>query len=336
MTKVRIIDVAEKAGVSKSTVSQFLNGRFGHMSEETKQRISQTIDALNYVPNPIARSLKSQKSKTIGVVVRDISGLNSSKVLRGIDDMCKSAGYNVLIYNTDFDEKVERNSLVTLKQLQVDGIIVTSSGKNGDLINRYVNEGFPLVQFQLDYSDSTSPIVLSDYEEAARNATQYLIDLGHRNIAFLTQDYSLENSRASRFLGYKQALKDNGIAFDSKLVIVWDRTTGYQKLPSSLLKLKHAPTAYFSQHLPLTQALLTDFSKQNIEIPSQVSLLSFDEIPMVEHLKVPITVVKQQSHQIGRESAASLIRLIQGKPTQSRIVVPCELIERQSCAEPIG
>ncbi|WP_413700108.1 LacI family DNA-binding transcriptional regulator [Psychromonas sp. KJ10-10] len=89
MSKIRIIDVATLANVSKSTVSQYLNGRFGHMSTQTKERIRDAVETLNYIPNPIARSLKSDKTKTIGVIVRDITGFNTSRILRGIDDFCK-------------------------------------------------------------------------------------------------------------------------------------------------------------------------------------------------------------------------------------------------------
>ena len=111
MRKVRIVDVADHAGVSKSTVSHYLNGRFARMSLETRERIAKTIDTLNYTPSHIARSLKSSRTKTIGVIVRDITGYFTSKVVRGIDDFCKKYKYDVLIYNTDLDPAIEKQSL---------------------------------------------------------------------------------------------------------------------------------------------------------------------------------------------------------------------------------
>ena len=114
MAKIKLIDVANLAGVSKSTVSQYLNGRFDYMSDKTKVRIKLAVEELNYVPNPIARSLKLDKTKTIGVVVRDITGFYTSRTIRGIDDYCKTSDYNVLIYNTDVDPEVEARSLEAL------------------------------------------------------------------------------------------------------------------------------------------------------------------------------------------------------------------------------
>jgi len=342
MTKPRIIDVANQAGVSKSTVSQYLNGRFGHMSPQTKERIRLAVEELNYVPNPIARSLKSDKTQTIGVIVRDISGFNTSRILRGIDDFCKQSNYNVLIYNTDFDQEVERRSLITLKQMRVDGIIITSTGKNSDLINEYLNDGFPVVQFQLEYEDCSSDIVLSDYRGAAQKATEHLLDLGHKRIAFLTQPFTGNISRTERYQGYCDALKAYNIDVDDSLIQYWHRDSGFKLSPVEELKKDNAPTAFFTQHLAITTDLLKQLHDNHIQIPQRVSVLGFDEIPMVEMFKVPVTVLQQDSYKLGGESAKLLLaQLSQQEPTSkvskikvSKVIVPCQLIIRESCHKP--
>jgi DNA-binding LacI/PurR family transcriptional regulator len=334
MAKIKMIDVATLAGVSKSTVSQYLNGRFGHMSAQTKERIRLAVEELNYVPNPIARSLKSDKTKTIGVIVRDISGFNTSRILRGIDDFCKKNDYNVLIYNTDFNEAIERKSLVTLKQLRVDGIIITSTGKNNDLINDYIGADFPVVQFQLEYADCNSDIVLSDDRGAAQKATEYLLNLGHRRIAFLTQNFDDNLSRTARYQGYIDALHTYNVDYDDSLIHYWHRDTGFKKSPTKLLKSDNAPTAFFTQHLAITTDLLKDLHEQKIEIPKKVSVLGFDDIPMVEMFKVPITVMQQNPYQIGEESAKLLLDKLLSPDSHSgieKIIVPCELVVRSSC-----
>ena len=173
MQKIKLIDVAKRANVSKSTVSQYLNGRFDYMSEATKERVKAAVKELNYAPNPIARSLKTNKTKTIGVIVRDITGFYSSQAIRGIDDFCKTSEYNVLIYNTDFDAEVEARSLQALSQLRIDGLIVTSTGQNTDLIAEQVKRGLPVVEFQIEHDDSKKNIILSDYRQAAFEATEY-------------------------------------------------------------------------------------------------------------------------------------------------------------------
>ncbi|MFA0086828.1 LacI family DNA-binding transcriptional regulator [Vibrio sp. 10N.261.51.F12] len=332
MKKVRIIDVATHASVSKSTVSQYLNGRFGHMSAGTKQKIKSSIEELNYVPNPIARSLKVEKTKTIGVVVRDIAGYNTSRVLRGIDDFCKSNGYNVLIYNSDFDGEAEKRALLSLKQMCVDAIIITSSGLNSELINQFIGGGMPVVQFQLEHPDCQSHIVLSDYREAAFNATEHLLLLGHKRICFMTQEFESSLSRNARFQGYSNALAKHGIEPDNELIQFWDRETGFRHSPVSLIQGPDAPSAIFTQHLAITADLLQSLNSAGIHIPQQVSIIGFDEIPMVELFKVPITVIKQDAYLIGKETAKLAVESSEGKHKEfQRTVVACSIVERDSC-----
>lgn len=335
MTKVKIVDVAERAGVSKSTVSQYLNGRFDYMSERTRSKVEAAIKELNYVPNPNARSLKSDKTYTIGVIVRDISGFYTGRVIRGIDDYCKDSKYNVLIYNTDFDPEAEARSLQALRQMRVDGIIIASSGKSLNLISEYIESGFPLVQFQLEYDQCESNLVVSDYRKASFEATEYLIGLGHKRICFLTQKFEGIRSREERYLGYLSALEKHGIELDPGLVRHWDRETRFHTSLAQIID-ENQPTAFFSQHLAITTDLIQGFDKLGVEIPRDMSLLGFDEIPMVEHFKVPITVVRQDPYQVGKESARLLLQSInQGKKQteKTKVTIPCTLVERESCRE---
>lgn len=332
MAKIKLIDVANLAGVSKSTASQYLNGRFEYMSQKTRDRISEAIKELDYVPNPIARSLKSDKTKTIGVIVRDITGFDTSRVLRGIDDFCKTSEYNVLIYNTDFDPEVEARSIRALFELRVDGIIISSSGKNIPLLSDYGQNGLPIVEFQLEHDNSDKNIIISDYKQAAFDATEYLIQLGHKHICFLTQNFENVKSRNERYLGYVSALNKHNIKVDKSLIQYWHRETGFQNSIKDMLHSTPAPTAIFSQHLAITTDLLTQFNQEGISLPEDISLLGFDEIPMADFFKVPITVVKQEPYKIGSEAAKLLLENIKNKTLPNRkILVPCSVVQRQSC-----
>jgi DNA-binding LacI/PurR family transcriptional regulator len=332
MKKIKIIDVAEHAGVSKSTISQFLSGRFNYMSEKTKAKVEAAINELNYVPNPIARSLKTDKTKTIGVIVRDITGYDTSRVLRGIDDFCKTSEYNVVIYNTDFDAETEANALLSLKSMRVDGIIIASSGNNLDIISQHIESKFPLVQFQLEYEECRTNIVLSDYRKAAFQATEYLIKLGHTHIAFLTQKFQGVRSRNERYQGYLNALKQYNIIQDQELILYWDRENGFHSPLSTLLTKVAPPTALFSQHLAITIDTIKELTKLNLKMPEDISVLGFDDIPMVEHFKVPITVIRQDPYKVGIESAKLLLDNINNPEHKvQRISIPCQLIERASC-----
>jgi DNA-binding LacI/PurR family transcriptional regulator len=337
MKKARIIDVAEHAGVSKSTVSQYLNERFDYMSKATRERIETSIAALNYVPNPIARSLKTDKTKTIGVIVRNITGFYTSQVLRGIDDFCKGSQYNVLIYNTDFDPETEARSLKALKAMRVDGLIIASSGKNFDVISSYIDAQFPLVQFQLEYDECHSNIVVSDYRKAAFQATEYLIQLGHKQIAFLTQEFEGIRSRDERYQGYIAALNKYKITSQNPQIYFWDRDRGFQTPLSDMLSAPEPPTAIFSQHLAITIDVLKACEHLTLQIPTDISLLGFDEVPMVEHFKVPITVIRQDPYQVGVQSAKLLLEnIINGPLEPQKIIIPCNLVERDSCQKHQG
>jgi len=334
MKKITIVDVAKHAEVSKSTVSQFLSGRFNYMSEKTRTRIEDAIKTLNYVPNSIARSLKTDKTKTIGVIVRDITGYETSRALRGIDDFCKNSEYNVLIYNTDFDASSEARALQSLTAMHVDGLVIASSGKNLDLIDSCINSNLPLVQFQLEYDQCHSNIVISDYRAGAFQATEYLILQGHKRICFITQEFAGTHSREERYQGYIEALTKHGIEKDDELIQYWDRSYGFHTPLSKILSSSNAPTAIFAQHLAITIDVIKALKTLNLNIPTDISLLGFDEIPMVEHFKVPVTVIKQDPYRVGFESAKLLLANINQEMSEAqKITIPCELVERESCAK---
>ncbi|NDV92351.1 substrate-binding domain-containing protein [Alteromonas sp. 345S023] len=333
--KVRLIDVATKAGVSKSTASQFLNGRFDFMSLDTRLRLQKTVEELNYVPNNIARSLKTNKTRTLGVIVRDISSYYTSQAIRGMDDYCKKQGYDLFIYNSDFEPKTEKNALTTLCQLNVDGVIIASCGNNAKLIEDISNNTVPVVQFQLEHDDCDTGIVVADYKKASFEATEYLLKLGHKKICFVTQKFETVKSRQEKYQGFVDAHKKHNVAVDDTLILHWNRKEGLKGSPVDMLNSEQAPTAFFTQQIAITVDVLRELEKANIDIPGEVSLLGFEEIPMAEFFKVPITVVKQQPYDIGSEAARMLMNKVNHPSSvNTRILVPCSLVKRESCDTP--
>ena len=332
MKKTRLIDVAQYAGVSKSTVSQFLNGRYDYMSKATKESIEAAIKELNYVPNPIARSLKTDKTKTIGLIVRDVTGYYTSEAIRGIDDYCKSKGYTAIIYNTDFDPAEEAKALSALTRLHVDGIILAPAGENTEQIKEVAERGTPVVEFQIEHDDSVKNIITADYEQAVFEATEYLIDLGHKDIAFFTQEFEDVKSRRDRYLGYERALLENGLSVREELIQIWRREQGFEQSPASLLKTENPPTAFFTQHLAITTDILKDLNQAGVVIPEDVSVIGFDDLPLAEFFKVPITAIRQDSYRVGAEAAKMVLDNINDKSlAPQKLLVPCTLVARESC-----
>ncbi|MBU2979284.1 LacI family DNA-binding transcriptional regulator [Alteromonas sp. C1M14] len=332
MQKAKLVDVASLAKVSNSTVSQYLNGRFDYMSKETQQRIRAAIKELDYTPNPTARNLKGKKTRMVGVIVRDITGFDTCRTIRGVDDFCRKHQYNAQIFSTDFDPEVEAQALEALYQMRVDGIIIASSGKNNALIADYMEKGMPVVHFQLEHDGSEQNIVLSDYRQAAFDATEYLIQLGHRRICFMTQTFENVKSRKERYTGYIDALAKHNVPFCGSLIQYWHRETGFEQAPKTILQSDNPPTAFFTQHLAITTELLAHLNQEGIVIPDDVSLIGFDDIPMTEFFKVPVTVVKQEPYVIGKEAAGLLLDMIDNKDRHSqKLMIACSITERQSC-----
>ena len=337
MKQVKLVDVAKEAGVSASTVSQYLSGRYKHMSKDTKDRIEEVIKELNYIPNSIARSLKTDKTNTIGVIVFSINGFYTSNVVRAIDDYCKKHNYNVLIYNTDYDPEIEKKSINILKMLRVDGIIIASTGHNNKMILEENLHGIPIVQMYMEFDDLEVCTVISDYRAAAYKATQYLIELGHKDIAVVTQPYENIRSRYNRILGYVDALQENNIPFDQNLIYKWDRHHDINLVFDSLCGRENLPTAIFSMNESSTTDLLRYLKAKDYSVPEDFSVLGFDQLPAVDLMKTPVTIVEQPTYELGEKTAELLISKInnkgRNKMTKTRIELECNFQVRESCRD---
>lgn len=337
MKQVKLIDVANKAGVSKSTASQFLNGRFEYMSAATKLRLEAAVNELGFIPNQLARSLKTKKTNTIGVMVNSINGPTTSDVIRGIDDYLKSKGYNVLIYNTDYKKATELASIANLQAQSADGLIITSSGEINDLLNDEGQLGMPVVHIHRTFDDLKVNTVLSDFRSGAYMGTDYLIQQGHKRIGVMTRPYANIPSRQERLEGYYDALEAHGLARDEALVDVVDDQETIGGLLSDLLALADPPTALFVMYSRLTKDLLLYCNTHDIKIPEDFSLIAFDDLPMAPLFKTPLTVIDQSSYELGIEAAKLLLtKISQPEDCHEDVVLPCHLVVRGSCQGPKG
>ena len=189
-----------------------------------------------------------------------------------------------------------------------------------------------MVYFQLEHDGNEKNVIVSDYRQASFDATEYLIELGHKRICFLTQDFQAVKSRSERYQGYAEALQKHNLSVDSALVQYWHRDTGLAQQPNQMLAIENPPTAFFTQHLAITTDLLTALQQDDINIPNDISLIGFDDIPMAEFFQVPITVIKQAPYKIGLATAKLLLESISGDvKTPLRQKIPCTLEIRKSC-----
>jgi LacI family transcriptional regulator len=332
-TRVTIGDVADRAGVSIATVSRVVNGRYG-VSNTTHERVRAVIDDLGYESSLVARSLRSQRTNVIGVLVADIEPF-SAELLKGAAKALHGSDFEMVVYaaGQHNSEGWERRYISRLSGTLTDGtILVTPTVVD-------VASDQPVVAVDPHVGGSTLPTIDSHNFEGARSVTEYLIGLGHRRIAFLAGRPDLESARR-REAGYRAALSAAGIEFDPDLVRIGGYKEATAEAPArELLQRRPRPTAIFAANdLSALQTMRTA-AELGIRIPHDVSVAGFDNIPDSALANPPLTTVDQSLQALGHLAVTTLLALIEGKqhndPDQPiHITLPTELVVRSSCAAP--
>lgn len=310
MKKITMQDVANKAGVSKSTVSQFINNRYEYMAKETKNRIEEAIQELGYIPNYIAKSLKQKKTSTIGVIVANILHTFSTEIIRAIEDVCENNHVHMFVCNADDDPDKERSYIEMLMAKQVDGLIIFPTSGNVNLYNTLKKSQFPIVFVDRKMNPCIYPTFMLDNQRAAHLAVEQLIQSGRKNICLVST--SIERgitARIERIEGFKETLKKNGLHTREHWIITSERHEIANKL-EEVWKDEQHPDAFFAVNDLSLIELLKFLKRKNVNIPTDVSVTAVDDSPFLEISTPPITVVKQPSFEIGRDAANTLLELI--------------------------
>jgi len=250
-----VADVATAAGVSVSTAARVLSGT-GYASEDTRRLVLDAARDLGYVPNQIARSLRTKQTRMVGLLIGDVENSFYSVIARNVESATKDAGYHVVLCNSDDDPKVEHEYLQLLEGMHVDALIVTPTSKNRRYLARLIQEGIVVVQVDRRIEGLPADAVLVDNETGAASAVSHLVEAGHTRIGIVTGE--LEVSTASqRLAGYERALKDHGLAIRPSLV----RSGSFHREhaiedATALIRSKPAPTAIFAANNILAEATL--------------------------------------------------------------------------------
>lgn len=336
---VTIAEVARRAGVSKSTVSRYLNGLYEHMGADTRERIAQVIAELDYRPNTLARSLKQKRTHTIGAIVANILNPFSTSIIRGIEDTLQEAGFNLILCNADDDPVKERDYITMLVDKQVDGLIINTTSCNNSLIAQ-VNQQTPVVLIDRKVPEINLDTVTVDSACGVRQAIDHMVSLGHCRIAMFTLPYDHISPRLERVQAYQAALAGHRLLSREEWLI---RTGGDEadvtaKLQALLAagQRESSPTAIFCANNLLTMAVVRALKKMRVSIPDQVSILGFDDWDWAELIEPPITVVAQPVYAMGNKAALMLMKRLKA-PRMSKkpatVMFKPELIKRKSCGE---
>jgi LacI family transcriptional regulator len=327
-----IKDVAKEAGVSIATVSRVLND-VDVVNEETKKKVTEAIKKLDYRPNIVARSLKTQKTRTIGIVVPDISNQFYPEIVRGAEDVANIYNYNVILCNTDLDSEKEIEYLKVLKEKMVDGVIYMSNSMEDEIIATLDNLKLPTVLVETNSKNSEFPSVTIDNEKAAYDATTYLIKKGNKKIAYVGVSPDLANARGLRFLGYKKALEDNGIEYDDELVQFGGlkATDGRDGMEVIINKVKKIDAAFCCSD-EIAMGVINTLREKGINVPEQVDVIGFENIYASSIYYPKLTTIEEPMYDMGSVGMRMLIKLVNKKEIeQEHYVLDYKLIERDSC-----
>jgi LacI family transcriptional regulator len=331
--------VARHAGVSVATVSYVLNGTNNGrvpISEETRQRVLAAVEQLGYVPDARARALASGSTKTIAVLIPDLRNPHFGEYATGIEQAARAAGYHILLSSSALNDAYALDILKVLAQRQVDGLIVTSSfileSEEAHLILADIlKQGLPIVGLSHNYGVDT---VSADYDEATAEAVTYLLSLGHRRIG-LVYGTGGQEMALDRLQPFRDSLHAAGIPVDPSLIVECGPTIkdGYEAA-THLLELPSRPTAIVAINDLLAIGTMRAAADLGLRVPNDLSVMSYDDIPMADYLVPRLTTVTKDTLNLGRKAFEVLLARLQDPDLpQQHVHCPVRLIIRESTGQ---
>jgi LacI family transcriptional regulator len=339
MTSVR--DVARLAGVSPATVSRVLSGSAHPVSADTRSRVLLAVQELGYRPNRVARALVTARTHTIGAIVHDISDPYFAEVVRGLEDGARLADYQVFVCSSDRDPTRELAYVQALISHRVDGLVFVGGGiedrdyerQLAQLVEAYRMGGGAAVA--LAPHSLRVPSITVDNRGGVHMITRYLLELGHRRVAFVDGPPRLRTSRV-RLAGYRAALRQAGIPYDPSLVTTgWFSSEGGAKAVAVLLDRCPDLTAVVAANDVMAFGVLHELANRGIAVPEEISVAGFDDVQMAALLQPPLTTVRMPMYEVGYQGAQAVIDLLAGRAVRSRRL-PVRLVVRGSTAPPGG
>ncbi|MFZ7946562.1 LacI family DNA-binding transcriptional regulator [Neobacillus sp. 19] len=320
-----IKDVAHHAGVSVATVSRVLNAK-GYVSEETRKKVEQSIRELNYKPNEVARSLFKKQSKTIGLIVPDITNPYFPELARAVEDTASKLGYTVILCNSDGKVEKEQHYLDVLMQKYVDGIIVSSNTLSEDQVNALQ---IPVVSLDREISKDIPTIVVEN-SKGARLATQYLRNKGRSRIAHIRGPLAIVNAN-ERCEGYKQIVSNEPWFSESYIVNGNFDMESAIEATMKLIQLHPEIDGIFAANDTMAIGAIKAVHKLGKKTPEDIAIIGFDGISLSKATTPELTTIVQPIYEMGEKAAQMLIGFVEEKPVENTFYrLDVQLVERES------
>ncbi|MDT2522504.1 LacI family DNA-binding transcriptional regulator [Enterococcus raffinosus] len=326
MKKITIKEVAEEAGVSKTTISRFLNNNYGNMSKETKEKIAEVIERLNYRPSKQAQALKSKHSYLIGVVVADISNLYSSLLLKGIGSILEKSGYQMIIVDAANSVKQEKELLEKLIDQNVEGIILQPSSRQTANYNFITERNIPLLLVDRQTEPEKWSSVMTNNIDSTQEVIEKALAKGYENVVVISEPVQDVSTRELRYETVKKTMEKAGKGW--KLLEVTDEDQLTESLSPIIADTRK--NLLFASNGRVLMDVLAWLIQQGIKIPEDVGITGFDDWNLTELVGPGITSIEQPSREIGKIAGQYLMDLLIKPETQQEIIVPSVIRWRKS------
>ncbi len=341
MQRVKLIDVASAAGVHPGTASRALNpATRDQVSRETSRRVVLAAQRLGYVPNTLARGLRTARSYVVGMVVPDITNPLFPPIVRGAEQVLSEAGYTLVVTDTDNDVATERRQVEQLRARGADGFIIATARWKDPLLDEVAASGLPTVLVNRNTANRTLPYIGGDERTGIRLAVEHLVELGHRRIVYVAgpQDTSTGRERSSAF---RQVVRATGLPAGHRSVTA---ATAYTEASGAeatrrVLAATHDFTAILAGNDLIALGVLSVLAEHGIRCPADVSVVGFNDIPLVDKLTPPLTTVRLPLHEIGVVAARTLLGEMDSPDGSGRLaqsLLGVELAVRGSSGPPPG
>jgi LacI family transcriptional regulator len=332
---VTLRDVAARAGVHPATASRALNPETRLLvKEDTARRVLVAAETLGYHPNPVARSLRTRRSHTVGVIIPDLTNPLFPPIVRGLEDRLAAAGYVELIGNTDGDGERERLLFDQMRARHVDGMVLATAHLSDPLLAEAVRAGLPVVLMNRMAADHSLPSVSVDNERGMRMAVAHLAALGHQRIAHIAGPQEVSTG-LNRYRGFMSAMAAHGLVADPDLIVFAKAFSIAEGLrcARALLDRRGGCTAVAASNDMLAVGCFAALDEAGLSCPADLSVVGFNDMPFIDRLRPPLTSVRFPHYQLGTEAAQLLLERIGGQdgPVKVLYLAP-ELVVRGSTA----
>ncbi|WP_224327311.1 LacI family DNA-binding transcriptional regulator [Streptomyces olivaceus] len=327
-----IKDVAAEAGLSVATVSRALNGH-PSVSPAARHRVQAAVESLGYRPNAVARSLRTDQTRTLGLVISDVMNPYFTELARSVEEEARALGYSVVIGNADERPDLQDHHVTTLLDRRIDGLLVSPTDGGSPGMLDAARAGTPMVFVDRWIPGVDVPVVRSDGRAAVQDLVAHLHGLGHRRLAIIAGPAATTTGR-ERVDAFREALGAYGLSLPGAYIGQGDfQAESGRRATERFLDLPEPPEVVFAADNLMALGALDAVRARGLRVPEDIALAAFDDIPWFVHTDPPVTAIAQPTRDLGRAAVRALVERIAGRAGES-VTLPARLVVRRSCGEP--